>query len=44
MPECNKEMNVYLKDITDWANIDHSIENIEKYFKDNGELAKINFD
>ena len=29
-------MNVYLKDITDWANIDHSIENIEKYFKDNG--------
>jgi hypothetical protein len=35
-PECNKEMNVYLKDITDWANIDHSIENIEKYFKDNG--------
>lgn len=35
-PECSKEMNVYLKDITDWANIDHSIENIEKYFKDNG--------
>ena len=35
-PECSKEMNVYLKDITDWANIDHSIENIEKYFEDNG--------
>ena len=35
-PECSKEMNVYLKDITGWANIDHSIENIEKYFEDNG--------
>ena len=35
-PNCSKEMNVYLKDITDWANIDHSIENINKYFEDNG--------
>ena len=29
-------MEIYLKDITDWANIDHSVENIEKYFEDNG--------
>lgn len=35
-PNCSKEMNVYLKDITDWANIDHSVENINKYFEDNG--------
>jgi len=33
---CNKEMNTYLKDITDWANIEHSIENVKKYFTDNG--------
>ena len=35
-PNCTKEMNVYLKDITDWANITHSVENINKYFIDNG--------
>lgn len=33
---CDKSMKVYLRDITDWANIDHSIENINKYFNDNG--------
>lgn len=35
-PTCTKEMNVYLKDITDWANLDQSIININKYFTDNG--------
>ncbi len=33
---CDKTMEVYLKDITDWANIDQSIKNINKYFYDNG--------
>lgn len=33
---CNKQMEVYLRDITDWANIEHSVQNINKYFKDNG--------
>lgn len=33
---CSKQMEVYLKDITDWANIEKGIENINKYFKDNG--------
>lgn len=27
-------MNGYLKDIIDWANINHNIENIKKYFKE----------
>lgn len=35
-PNCSKEMNVYLKDVTDWANLDHSVENVKKYFNDNG--------
>ena len=35
-PNCSKEMSHDLKDITDWANIDHSVENINKYFEDNG--------
>ena len=39
-PKCTKDMTVYLKDITDWANIEHSIENIEKYFTDNGGSCK----
>lgn len=39
-PECNKEMIIYLKDISDWANIDHSIENINKYFEDNGGICE----
>ena len=34
--ECNEDMRIYLKDITDYANIEHSVENIEKYFEDNG--------
>ena len=38
--ECNKDMEIYLKDITDYANIEHSIENIEKYFEDNGGSCK----
>lgn len=38
---CNKKMQVYLNDITDWANIDHSIENIDKYFTDNGGTCEI---
>lgn len=29
-------MQVYLRDITDWSNIDTSAKNIEKYFEDNG--------
>ena len=33
---CDKKMQVYLRDITDWANIDTSVKNIEKYFEDNG--------
>ena len=35
-PECSSDMQIYLKDITDWANIDHSVENIENYFSENG--------
>lgn len=35
-PDCSKEMKVYLRDITDWANLEHSKENINKYFSDNG--------
>ena len=38
--ECNKDMMIYLKDITDYANIEHSVENIEKYFEDNGGSCK----
>ena len=38
--ECNKDMEIYLKDITDYANIEHSVENIEKYFEDNGGSCK----
>ena len=38
--ECNKDMRIYLKDITDYANIEHSVENIEKYFEDNGGSCK----
>ncbi len=34
--ECNEDMQIYLKDITDWANIDHSVENIKTYFRENG--------
>lgn len=33
---CNKDMQIYLKDITDWANLKHSVENINNYFTDNG--------
>ena len=33
---CDKKMQVYLRDITDWANIDTGVKNIEKYFEDNG--------
>lgn len=33
---CYKKMQVYLRDITDWSNIDTSVKNIEKYFEDNG--------
>lgn len=32
---CDKKMQVYLRDITDWENLEHSIKNIEKYFEDN---------
>lgn len=40
---CDKNMQVYLRDITDWNHLEHSIENIEKYFKDNGgSCEKIN--
>ena len=35
-PNCSKSMNVYLNDITDWANLKDSVKNINKYFKDNG--------
>ncbi len=34
--ECNEDMQIYLQDITDWANIDHSVENIKIYFRENG--------
>ena len=33
---CDKQIQIYLKNITDWANIEHSEENIKKYFSDNG--------
>lgn len=39
-PECSSDMQIYLKDITDWANIDHSVENIENYFSENGGTCK----
>ena len=39
-PECSDEMKIYLRDITDWANIDHSVENIENYFSENGGTCK----
>ena len=35
---CSKEMNVYLRDITDWANLDNSVKNVKKYF--NGRIRK----
>lgn len=38
---CNKKMQVYLTDITDWANIDQSIININKYFEDNGGKCEV---
>ena len=34
--KCTKQMEVYLKDITDWANLTHGIENIKTYFAENG--------
>ena len=34
--ECYKDIKIHLKDITDYTNIEHSVENIEKYFEDNG--------
>ena len=33
---CSASMQVYLKDLTDWANLDSSITNIENYFIENG--------
>ena len=39
-PNCNKQMTVYLKDITDWANLKNSEKNIRKYFSDNGGICK----
>lgn len=33
---CDKKMQVYLRDITDWANLEQSEININKYFSDNG--------
>ena len=35
-------MQVYLRDITDWANLENSIENIEKYFEENGGKCETN--
>ena len=32
---------IYLRDITDWANIDHSVENIENYFSENGGTCRM---
>lgn len=37
---CDSKMQVYLNDIIDWANIEHSAENIEKYFNENGGECK----
>lgn len=36
---CTKEMNVFIKDITDWANLEHSVQNINKYFAENGGIC-----
>lgn len=33
---CDKKMQDYLKDITDWDDLEKSTKNIEKYFTDNG--------
>ena len=38
--ECSDEMGIYLRDITDWANIDNSVENIKNYFTENGGICK----
>src|SRR5574344_546751 len=35
-PNCDKQMQVYLKDITGFANIETSVKNVQKYFTDNG--------
>ena len=40
-PECSDKMKIYLRDITDWANIDRSVENIENYFSENGGTCAI---
>lgn len=40
-PECSDEMEIYLRDITDWANIDYSVENIENYFSENGGTCRM---
>ena len=40
-PECSDEMEIYLRDIIDWANIDHSVENIENYFSENGGTCRM---
>lgn len=33
---CDKKMKVYLNDVTDWANIEHGIQNVKTYFTENG--------
>ena len=33
---CSESMQVYLKDLTDWANLDSSINHIKNYFRENG--------
>lgn len=33
---CDKQMQVYLREITDWANLENSEKNIRTYFEENG--------
>ena len=41
---CNEQMQVYLMDITDWANIEHSLKNIRTYFSENGGTCKESYE
>lgn len=38
---CNKKMQVQLNDITDWANMDNSVINVKKYFRENGGSCEV---
>src|SRR5574344_443915 len=37
---CDEKMQVYLTDITDWANIENGVKNVKTYFTNNGGSCK----